>query len=136
MTEKPGTATDRRLEHRKFAREGLSVREIAEKTGASKSTVGRDIEGIAQPDRVTPGGAKVYKLGRFNGDPDYQARVADLSQLMPEGNARRAAAKEFAATGDYRIGDVCRRAFGTDRMIRTPEEKAAAWERLGFDNAA
>lgn len=127
---------DRRRVHRRLARQGKSIRQIAEKTGASKSTVGRDITDLEpEPIAVTPGGAKVYKLGRYNDDPDYQEMMREASRDMPKANARRWAAREMNATG-YRIGDIFKGGFGSDKPIRTPEEKAAAWKRLGFDEAA
>lgn len=91
----------RRYRHRRLADvEHLSVREIAERTGASKSTVQRDLDQTIGPKGYTASGTPYYPPGRFDSDSDYLDRVKQLSRSMPPGNAKLIAAREFAANPD------------------------------------
>jgi transcriptional regulator with XRE-family HTH domain len=103
--------------------EGLTQQEIAGKLGVSQATVQRDLNGTTEPDRKTPGGAPVYPFGRFNDDPEFQERVAQLAVGLPLSIARRQAAREFAGTpdGGRMLGQVGR--------IRSEEDRAEEMRR-------
>jgi hypothetical protein len=88
QTSERGTA-DRQAEHRRLATAGLSVREIAESTGNSKSTVARDLEGFERP-AAEPTEAEIQAV--IAEDPDQygpaSARLLVLQRRKDGAEAR------------------------------------------------
>lgn len=93
--------------------DGLTQGEIAEELGISQATVQRDLSQTVAPAGRTPGGAVFYPAGRFDEDPEFRQRVAQLETSMPMVVAKREAAREFAGTGRLQAG----------RRIRTEDAK-------------
>lgn len=108
--------------------DGATQAEIAAELGINQATVARDLKQTVPPAGKTPGGAPYYPPGRFNDDPEYQERVRVLTKQMPELNAKLQAAREFAGPPSEPRGQAGR--------IRSDQEKAAAWERLGWKKTA
>lgn len=85
----------RRL-HDGFQGVRFTQREIADLLGVSVGTVNRDLANTVAPKSWTDRGAPVYPKDRFDKDPDFKARVAELTKDVPEAVARKLAAAEFA----------------------------------------
>jgi predicted transcriptional regulator len=117
---------ERRAEHLRMAGEGLSQREIAKRTGASQTTVSRDLRSLGkEPVGVTPGGAAVYPPGRFEGVAEFDERVDQLVRDMPRLNARGLAARELA--GPAPVVGMRRQVV----RLRSAAEKERILERFG-----
>lgn len=95
------SGTARREANRRLADEGLSVREISERTGYPKSTVGRDLQGYVPDTRV----------------PDQRKACEQAQELLTEAASLQALQVADRGTRPGAVID------GKQTVIRGPYEK-------------
>lgn len=107
----------------------LTQREIAERLGVSLTTVNRDLAETVAPAGYTEAGTPYYPPGRFDLDPDFLERGAQIGREhdVAEAIARRLVAREFSGSADI----VRQQTPGATRQQVELMERAVEASRLG-----